>query len=189
MEEIKFKNTSKMNAEEVSIFQNYAMKKTNIIMSVGFAVIFVALGVGLAFWNLTVGVICLVCGVAGGGFFLPYLLKENQKRMNAQALGDKKYLNTFEFYEDKFVVTSSETQSSNDKNYHEVGNQTIAYQDLYKVVTYKDRLFLFLDAQQSLIVDFKGMTTGTIAGLIAYLKEKGVNVIDKSKINITPKKK
>ena len=189
MEEIKFKNTSKMNAEEIAVFQSYAMKKTKLIMSIFFMLIFVGLGVGLAFWNITVGIICIVCGVVGGIFFLPYLLKENQKRTLTQNLGDKKYLNTFEFYENHFFVTSNATQSANDNDYQEVGTQTVDYADLYKVVTYKDRLFIFLNPQQSFIVNFNGMTTGTVAELLEFFKGKGVNVVDKSSLDITPKKK
>ncbi|MBO5395148.1 MAG: hypothetical protein J6A28_04555 [Clostridia bacterium] len=188
MEEIKFKNTSKLNAEEISLFQGYAMKKTIWAMSIFFLAIFAALGVGLAFVNLTLGIILIACGVAGSLFFLPYLLRENQKRQNLQRLGSNKYLNTFTFY-DSSIVVESEVANEMDNRYHYVGQESVKYEDLFKVVTYKDRVFLFLNPAQSLIVNFNGMTTGTIADHVNFLKEKGITIIDKSHIDTTPKKK
>lgn len=182
MEEIKFKNTSRMNAEEISIFQSYAMKKTILIMSVFFTALFACMGVGLAFWDLTVGIIFVVCGLVGGIFFLPYLLKENQKKQVLQALGDRKYLNTFEFYENHMIVQSSATASAKDNNYEDVGSQKVQYADLHKIVTYRDRLFIFLTPQQSFILNFNGMTIGTVAEFIAFMKEIGVAIVDKSSI-------
>lgn len=189
MEEIKFKNTSRMDANEISIFQSLALKKTTMLVSVLFALLFVGAGVGLAFWDLTVGIVMGVCGIAGGFFFLPYLLKENQRKQNLQLLGDRKYLNTFEFFEDYFLVSSSATENAAGKEYFEVGTQHVNYQEVYKVVTYKDRLFIFINQTQSFILNFKGMTTGTVAELVEFLKEKNIQVEDKSKVDTTPKKK
>ena len=50
--QIKFKNTSKMNEDEIAVFQNYALKKTIILSSallIGFCVL---IGVGLCFIEL-----------------------------------------------------------------------------------------------------------------------------------------
>ncbi|MBE7074272.1 MAG: YcxB family protein [Clostridiales bacterium] len=187
MEEIKFKNTSRMSGEEIAIFQSYAMKNTNILMSIFFTVIFVGLGVGLSFWNLTVGVILVVCGLAGGIFFLPYLLKENQKRNVLQELGDRKYLNTFEFYEEYLCVKSTATVSADSKDYQDAGSLRVEYSEVFKIATYKDRLFIFLNPQQSFIVNFNGMTMGTIAELIDFLKSKNIMFMDKSNIDTTKK--
>ena len=187
MEEVKFKNTSKMNAEEISIFQSYAMKKTIWGFAALFTLLFAGCGVGLIFVNMTLGIVLIVCGVAGGLFFLPYLLKENQKRQNMQQLGQGKYINTFSFFENHILVESQATNGI-DNRYQPVGEEMIKYQDVYKVVSYKDRLFLFLDKTQSLILSFAGMTTGTIAELAKFLKEKGIEFVDKSHIDVDIKK-
>ena len=188
MEEVRFKNTSKIDTKEVSLFQSYAMKKTIWIMSIAFMLIFVGAGVGLFFVNSTVGIILIVCGLAGGGFFLPYLLKENQKRQNEQLLGDNKYLNTYEFYEEYLLATSSEKETAGN-SYQEVATEKLNYIDVYKVVTYQDRLFIFLNKSQSLILNFNGMTVGNIEKLIEFLKEKDIQVEDKSKVGTPLKKK
>ena len=54
--EVLFKNTSKMNSEEVTVFQNFALKKLHLIVSIGFSLVFVAIGLLLIFFvNLTAG--------------------------------------------------------------------------------------------------------------------------------------
>ena len=57
LEELLFKNTSKMDEKEITIFQNFALKKVTITSSVVFALFFVALGIGLALVDLY---LCLI---------------------------------------------------------------------------------------------------------------------------------
>lgn len=182
MEEIKFKNTSRMDANEISLFQSYAMKKTIWMMAGFFALIFVGAGIGLAFWNTTVGIIMIVCGLAGGFWFLPYLMKESQKKQNMEVLGDRKYLNTYQFYEDHVFVTSTATADATSKEYNEVGTQRVDYKEVYKVVTYKDRLFIFINKTQSFILSFQGMTMGVIEDLVKFLKSKEITIVDKTNV-------
>ena len=162
MEELLFKNTSKMDEEEITLFQNYALKKMTIIASVAFTLFFVILGIGLSFVILPMGIILIVCGCIGGLIFMPYLLKENIKKQNIQNLGDKKYLNTFEFYENSLEVTTEATSSKQTNDYKPVANQSINYGDL----------------------SFKGMTKGTYQDVIDLLKSKNVKVIDKSNVTV-----
>lgn len=178
-EEAKFKNTSKMDKEEISLFQSYALKKTNLMISIFFTLIFVGIGVGVSFIELTFGIITIVCGVAGGFFLLPYMMKESVKKQNMQSLGDKKYLNTFSFFEEHVFITSEEGLP-NSNEYKEVASQSLSYQDVFQAVLYRDHLFLYIDPRQSFIISYKGMTKGTIGEVIDFLREKGVKIIDKT---------
>lgn len=179
MEEIIFKNTSKMDHEEISIFQNTVSKKANFITSILFALIFVGLGVGLSFVDLTLGIILIVCGVIGGFLLVPYLLKESMKKANKETLGDRKYLNTFEFYEEYFFV-STEASPLTQQKFEKIGSQKVYYTDLHKVVVYKERLFIFINSRQSFIFNFKGMTKGTAGEVIELFKSKNIKVKDNS---------
>ena len=179
MEEIIFKNISKMDHEEISIFQNSVSKKKNLITSILFALIFAGLGVGLSFIDLTLGIIIIACGVIGGFLLVPYLLKESMKKLNKETLGDRKYLNTFEFYDDFFSV-STEASPLTEQNFEVIGTQKIYYENLYKVLVYKERLFIFINSRQSFIFDFKGMTKGTAGEVIELFKSKNVKVKDDS---------
>lgn len=188
MEEIKFKNTSKLDAQELSVFQQCAMKKTYLASSILFALLFVGAGVGLAFWQLVAGIIFIVCGLLGGFFFLPYLLKENQKKQNESVLGSSKYLNTFSFYED-YVHIQSEVTNGKDNEFELAGEETLKYEDILKIVAYKDRLFLFVDQRQAFIVNSGSMTQGSALELESFLKSKKISFVDKTRIDLQPKKK
>lgn len=178
-EEVIFKNTSKMDESEITLFQNSVMKKSIFTTSIIFSLIFVGIGVGLSFWDLTLGIITIACGVIGGFVLIPYLMKETQKKQNKALLGDKTYLNTYEFYNDYFQVTSQ--ASPKDKaEYEEVGRQKIYYADLHKVRVYRERLFIFINPRQSFIFNFKGMTQGTAGEVIEFLKSHNVKVKDDS---------
>lgn len=176
--ELLFKNTSKMDNDEITLFQNKVMKKTTFITSICFALIFAGMGAGLSFWNLTLGIILIVAGLIGGFVFIPYLMKETQKKQNKEMFGDKTYLNTYEFYQEYFDVTSQ--ASENNKDYEVVGSQKVYYKDLYKVVVYQERLFIFVNPRQSFIFSFKGMTKGTAGEVIELLKSQNVKIVDKS---------
>ena len=177
-EEPLFKNTSKMDAKEITVFQTYAMKKTFLWVSIVFALIFIGVGVGVSFIDLTFGIIAIACGLLGGFALLPYLMKENIKKQNEQNLDGKKYLNTYEFFEDK-VVVSSESALPNTNEYKLDASQEIEYKDFYQAVCLKEYMFLFLSESQSFVVDYKGMTKGVIADLIEFLKTKEIKIIKK----------
>lgn len=177
--ETMFKNTSKMDHEEISIFQNSVTKKSIFVTSIVFALIFVGMGVGFSFLNLTLGIIVIVCGLLGGFVLLPYLMKETMKKQNKAMLGDKKYLNTFEFFSDHMVATSEASKLEEEK-YEVVGTQKIYYKDIFKVVVYRERLFIFINARQSFILNFKGMTKGTAGEVVEFLKSNNVKIKDNS---------
>ncbi len=182
--EVLFKNTSKMNDEEISVFQNYALKKTILITSILFTLVFCGVGAGFCFIDLTYGIIFLVCGILGGFVLIPFLMKDSVKKQNKLLLGDKKYLNTFEFCEDYIFVTSQATSSKESNDYQEVASQKIFYRDIFKFVTYKEFMFIYINARQSFILNFRGMTKGTIAEVIELLKGKGIKFVDKSSENM-----
>lgn len=178
-EEVIYKNTSKMDAEEIAVFQNSVTKKSIFWTSICFVLIFAGMGIGLSFIDLTLGIILIVCGLIGGFVLLPYLFKENMKKTNKEMLGDKKYLNTFDFYHDYFNV-ASEASPLESTNFEVVGSQKIYYKDLHKVVVYKERLFVFINPRQSFILNFKGMTKGTAGELIELFKSNNIKVKDQS---------
>ena len=132
-----FKNTSKMDDEEISLFQNFVLKKTTFISSLVFSIIFIGGGVGMCFVDLTIGIALAICGVIGGIILLPYLMKESLKKQNKITLGDRKYLNTFEFCQDYIFITSQATSSPTANDYQEIASQKVFYKDLFKFVAYK----------------------------------------------------
>ena len=182
-EQVLFKNTSKMDDEEISLFQSYALKKTILITSILFSLIFAGGGIGLCFVDLTMGIVLIVCGLVGGLILIPYGLKESVKKQNKVTLGDRKYLNTFEFFEDHIFVRSQATKDKQSNDYQEIASQKLFYQDLFKFVVYKQHLFIYINPRQSFILNFLGMTKGTIGEVIDLLKNKGVKFIDKSSVN------
>lgn len=179
--EVLFKNTSKMNSEEVTVFQNFALKKLHLIVSIGFSLVFVAIGLLLIFFvNLTAGIIAIASGILGGFVLLPYLLKESVKKQNMQNLGDKKYLNTFSFYDDYIIVQSEESEFDK-KQFEEIASQKLFYNEIFQIVLFREYLFIYINEVQSFILSYKGMTKGTIAETINFLKTKGIKMIDKTK--------
>ena len=168
-----------MNHEEVSVLQNFAIKKVTLWTSIIFALVFAGIGAGLSFVNLTLGIIIIASGLLGAFVLIPYLMKESIKKANKDLLADKKYLNTYQFFEDYFMA---ETQASSldENNYEKVGSQKIYYKDLYQVVVYQEHLFIYINSKQSFILNFKGMTLGTAGELIELLKSAKVLVKDKS---------
>ncbi len=177
-----FKNTSKMDDEEISLFQNFVLKKTTFISSLVFSIIFIGGGVGMCFVDLTIGIALAICGVIGGIILLPYLMKESLKKQNKITLGDRKYLNTFEFCQDYIFITSQATSSPTANDYQEIASQKVFYKDLFKFVAYKEHLFIFINQKQSFIFDYRGMTKGTAGEVVEYLKAKGVKFVDKSSV-------
>ena len=119
---------------------------------------------------------------------MEFVQVENQKKQNETILGTSKYLNTFSFYEDR-VHVQSEVTNGKDNQFELAGEETVKYEDILKVVTYKDRLFLFVDQRQAFIVNFSSMLQGSIQELISFLKEKGLKFVDKTKVDLQLKNK
>lgn len=177
--EMLFKNTSKLDEQEITAFQNAVMKKKIFTFSIIFALIFVGAGIGFAFLNLTLGIILIVCGTLGGFVLLPYLMKESQKKANQEMLGGNKFLNTYEIYDDHIDITTQEASSENNL-YNEVASNKLYLQDIFLVMVYKERLFIFINQSQSFILNFRGMTKGTAGELVEFFKNSKVPVQDNS---------
>ena len=173
-----YKNTSKLDLKEIEMFQKFAMKKNIILISLLFTLVFVGLGVGVSFFELTLGIVVIVCGVLGGFVLLPFLMKDNLKKQNAKNFGNQKYLNTFDFTEE-YVLITSESASEGSNDYKQLASQKLDYSNIYRGVLYREHLYLYISAQQCFIIDYRGMTKGTIAELIDFLKTKNVKIIDK----------
>ena len=183
-----FKNSSKMNENEMFVFQSYALKKT-IFLSSFFLIIFcVVLGARLCFVKLFLGIAIIIAGLIGGFVLVPYILKDSIKKQNKLIFDNKKYLNHFEFYDDFLEVTNEEA-ATNENIYHFVIKEKFNYSDLLKVVVYGTYIFLYINKSQSLVLNQKGMTLNTSAELVSFLKSKNIKVIDKfQQLSIKEKK-
>lgn len=173
-EKLLFKNTSRMGKEEIDIFQNFAIKKTSMWTSIAILLICVGTGVGLFFVNMYLGIAMAVAG-AIGAFIMPYVISQSVKKQNQAIFQDKKYLNHFEFFEDKVVITS-EAAEMDSNTYKEVAKQDISYEQIDHVIVYGLYLFVFVNKYQSLILNQKGMTEGVVGELLDYFKSKGIKV-------------
>lgn len=176
-----FKNTSKLDEKEVEVFQTFVMKKTNLFLSIFFTLVFVAMGVGCCFYlSLFTGIILAVCGALGGFLLLPYLMKEMMKKQNAKIYGGKKYLNTYCFYEECMTI-QTESARGQDGAFEDMSNEKLYYNEVFQALAYRDHLYIYVNARQSFILDYKGMTQGTIAELIDFIKSKNIKFVDKNK--------
>ena len=178
-DEVLFKNTSRLNEEELLVFQNYALKKTIITMAIAIVAVFALAGVGLCFIELYLGITVIVAGLLGGVVLFPYMMKDSMKKQNKLMLGDKKYLNTFEFYNDYMIISNEATSSLTSNDYKEEANSRVTYESLFRVDIYKTYIFIYINKAQSFVLNQRGMTKGVVDDLIQFLKSKGLKVIDK----------
>ena len=178
-DEVLFKNTSRLNEEELLVFQNYALKKTIITMAIAIVAVFALAGVGLCFLELYLGITVIVAGLLGGVVLFPYMMKDSMKKQNKLMLGDKKYLNTFEFYNDYIIISNETTSSLTSNDYKEEANSRVTYESLFRVDIYKTYIFIYINKAQSFVLNQRGMTKGVVDDLIQFLKSKGLKVIDK----------
>ena len=174
MEECLFKNTSKMGENEVYEFQSFILKKMVVACSVVIALVCVGAGVGLYFVASYLGIAIAVLGLLGAFVLFPYVMKESVKKNNQQLFNGKKYLNTFEFYDDRVVINCEEAEE-NSTEYTKKREETILYENLYKFEVHEPYIFIYVDKVQSLLLNEKGMTKGVIADLLEFLKSKGLN--------------
>ena len=171
--DILFINTTKLTEEEVTNLQLFTLKKYNLLISIMIAVFFGGIGIGLCFVNTYVGVAILLAGIIGGLFLFPYVTKEQIKRQNNQIFANQDYINSFEFYNDYINIKNI------DKNNEKEISQNFNYSGLYKVVEFSQFVYIFINKNQSFMLDKKGMTKGTIGEVIELLKENGLKYQDK----------
>lgn len=180
MEELLFKNTSRINEQELTKFQLKMLKVPIILFAA--AIILISIGAGvpiIIFLNEFAGGALIIFGAIGGGVLLPYLIKDSVKKQNASVLGDRKYLNTFEFYEDKMIIINSATKSLDDNDYTEIARAEVEISNIYRLLLDNIYIFIYLDKKQSLFLDQRGMTKGTAGELVEFLQNKGIKVIKK----------
>ena len=182
MEEALFKNTSRISEQELTKYQLKMLTKTIILFATVVILISVAVGLPLIFFvNEFVGGAIIVLGALGGAVLLPYLLKDSVKKQNAQILGDRKYLNTYEFFQDKMTIINSATDNFSSSEYKEIARADIDIKNIYKLMVDPIYIFIYLDSRQSLFLDKRGMTKGTAGELVEFIQGKGVKIVDKTK--------
>lgn len=174
--DILFSNTTKLNGSEVTAFQNHALKKYTLTISIVIAVFFSAIGIGLCFINTYLGAAIIVAGIVGGVILFPYLTKETIRKQNLEIFGDVDYINQFNFYEDKLEVINIDERSNKQ------ASQEFDYQEIYKIEEFKLRLFIYINKNQSFIFDAKSMTKGTVGEVVDLFKSKGVKIVDKTNL-------
>lgn len=174
--DILYINTSKLKEDEITAFQMFAMKKYTLFIAISIAVVFGGLGLGLCFVNTYIGVAILLAGIIGGLFFFPYLSKSQLQKQNREIFDGKDYMNTFEFYDDHMKVINID---NNKENSEEI-SQEFLYSELYKLVSYKEFVFIYINKNQSFILNKTGMKKGTIAELVDFLKNKKIKYQDKT---------
>lgn len=182
-ENILFLNTTKLKEEDITAFQTFAMKKYSLFIAIAITVVFGGLGIGLCFVNTYVGVAILLAGIIGGLFFFPYLSKNQIKTQNTAIFDGKDYTNTFEFYEDHLKVTNIDGAEPEKEI-----SQEFSYDELYKLVTFKNYVCLYINKNQSFLLSYTGMKKGTIAELIDFLKAKNIKFQDKTSLGEMKKK-
>lgn len=182
-EDILYMNTTKLKEEDITAFQTFAMKKYSLFIAIAITVVFGGLGIGLCFVNTYVGVAILLAGIIGGLFFFPYLSKNQIKTQNATIFDGKDYSNTFEFYSDHLKVTNIDGAQPEKKI-----SQEFSYNELYKLVTFKNYVCLYINKNQSFLLSYTGMKKGTIAELIDFLKAKNIKSQDKTSLGEMKKK-
>lgn len=174
--ELLFKNTTTLNENDITNLQLFAIKKHTIIIATIITLLLCGLGIGLCFVNAYIGAAIIIAGIVGGVIFFPYISREQIKRQNAMIFTENKYVNVFDFYEDILKVTNIDDKS--EENIF----QTFEYGGIYKVIDYKEFVVLYVNKKQSFILLKTCMNKGTIDGLLNFLKNKKIKIIDKKSL-------
>ena len=173
-----YKNVSGVGSKESKALMKIAIWNPMLISAVAFPLSIALLGVvWLLEGDLTFAIIMFVLAVALA-IFCPLLFILVFNHNSKKLIGGRRLLNTFEFYEDHLAVKTEniiETESI------VTGTSNIIYQNLFKVVVNKEYIFIFINKQQSFILDQKGMVEGDVNGLLEFLKGKVARFKDKRK--------
>lgn len=178
--DLKFKNTTKLNEQAITAFQIFAMKKYTWTIASLISIVFGGLGLGLCFVNAYIGVAVLIAGILGGVIFFPYLSREQIKKQNALIFEGKKYINVFEFFDEKLVVTNVDGENDIYQIYD--------YKGLVQVVLFAEYIAIYINKNQSYLLDKKGMNKGTIDEVLALLKSQNIPFKDKTTLGEVKKK-
>lgn len=177
-DEVLFKNVSAIRKKEINALFKLTAIKPLLLGGVCCPLILIALGVVWFLTGFEDTAIWLFC--FGGAFLIVYPLFFclGIRKMNSKLIDGKRLVNTFEFKQDGLVVTS-ENLAGTERVL--VGTSNIPYGELFKVVCTNDYMFLFVDRQQSFILDYEGMLQGDAEQFIQFMKSKAGQLKDKRK--------
>ncbi len=171
--ELLYKNTTKLSEQAITSFQIFAMKKITWLIATLITVVFGGLGIGLCFVNTYIGVAVLIAGILGGVIFFPYLVRSQIKKQNELIFQGGINVNEFEFYENQLIVTNIDKNSESDIF------QSYLYKDLNKIIEFADYVAIYINKNQSYLLDKRGMNKGTISEVLSLLKQNNIQYIDK----------
>ena len=149
------------------------MKKITWLIATLITVVFGGLGIGLCFVNTYIGVAVLIAGILGGVIFFPYLVRSQIKKQNELIFQGGINVNEFEFYENQLIVTNIDKNSESDIF------QSYLYKDLNKIIEFADYVAIYINKNQSYLLDKRGMNKGTISEVLSLLKQNNIQYIDK----------
>lgn len=169
MDERVFKINSKFSDKEYTAFQQYTAKKVLVPICIVCSLIFLALGIIRLFDDIYLGVAFIVISVIFPFIYLKAYNREiNKKKYKSAMVGDD-VNNLMEFTEDGFTEKTYRGEE-------QVGVTSLKYSDLFKVVDYKDYLFVYISKVQAFIVDKNGFVVGDVDSFKQFLTEKGVKL-------------
>ena len=171
--ELLYKNTTKLSEQAITSFQIFAMKKITWLIATLITVVFGGIGIGLCFVNTYIGVAVLIAGILGGVIFFPYLVRSQLKKQNELIFQGGINVNEFEFYENQLIVTNIDKNSESDIF------QSYLYKDLNKIIEFADYVAIYINKNQSYLLDKRGMNKGTISEVLSLLKQNNIQYIDK----------
>ena len=174
-EKVLFKNTTKLNENDVINFQKDSIKKISFIYGLVIFLICLGAGVGLYFVNSFLGIAMIVLGAVGGFAIFPYSTKTYSTRSNAENFYGIKSTNYYEFYQDEFIVKGEIADLESQKK-KDLAEEKYKYEDVVKVSVIKNYICIFISKSQSFVLDKRGMTKGVCADLISFFKEKQIKV-------------
>lgn len=168
--ENKYTNVSGLGEKEIK-----ALTKETLLQPILFGCLYVpllmfALG-GCCFtfdWEFAI-----IFFVFGGlmAIVYPIILMANLKKSHKKMLEAGKILNRFSFTEESLQV-ESQRKTPGSEEYLTIGTSTHFYSELYRVLVTQDYIYLFINKQQSYVLDRVGMIDGTSAELIEFLQAK-----------------
>jgi succinate-acetate transporter protein len=156
-------NTTVQNKELIGMFQTRHAKRVLVPIIAIFGAIFIL----ASFFNFMAGDIYRGFGfiIFGGLWMLLFwgILKLQQRKINKSSpLANEVQTHKYIFADQSVIVEFSSASLT--------GKQIIPYTTIYKVIAEKDFMFMYVSAIQAFIVDAKGYTEGSYAGLIDFLR-------------------
>lgn len=161
--EILFKNVTTLDEEKYFELVKFHNKKNNLKYHLYTAAIAFCMVVGIAFQihqKTYISLVILAVALVG---FLAYRTFTPYKKTKQEVEGDKiknNLVNTYIFYDKKIII----------KNIN--GKDELKYHKLYKVYENKNAFYLYLDKNNTLIVQKDGFKIGTSKDFKNFIKKK-----------------